>query len=500
MTLVTPWGLLSLVTFFSIASAASDNFTCPVWRTMDRLPSYLNAPDRDPNLSWWSGPVRMTPKTCLSTKSKLFQRDGVYTSLLLHQTEQDWQLHQNKTFALAEISDAIYTGLDLVGRFGGTPFLPLQIHATIVSGGDGKGSPEYDVQVNLPESHDESWPGDRCFLAIRFPYPTYHLEPDHKAGGPLVLFKKEIVNRLFRCVLQYHRPQMNGELAWWKNGVGRFIDGLAWALPEDSGIRPWGNYLSYPQWYNAEDAVWEDTNFEASAIFWYAAQNAGWALEDIFDWVKSFPREAESSGKSMLQVMSQDNKLCSMFHDFGFRLRRGGISYPSGQVIPAKKGLVWGWGGRDTTQKARPIAIPVGQAYDWPNRTERIYDQIVPINPWIVTVHNLLFDGGQHLNLTMSLGSDIWENPMPPLLEKDFQWSLRPSNGRAPGDEQWMTARGQNSSLQLVIPGTPGVPRRYELLMTYTQWYGIQPNVLFDGRFWQLRVEGLARPGGSGSR
>ena len=508
---VSRLSLLCFLAFVSLGSAGDTNFTCPVWRSADSMPYYPRALDADPNS--WPGfkEIPMKPRVCLGSKSRSLQRDGVFTAVLLHQTEQEWQQHENRSFVLSEVNEAIYAGLDGFGRFGGTPSSPLQIHATIVGGGgDESGSPRLDAQVDL--THADEIPGgigSTCYLSIRYPYPTYRYEKDHNPGGPLVKFKKEIVNRMFRCVLQYHRPQMDGKPGWWKWSAGRFFDDLVWPAPEDTYVRgwddssysggPWYRPRGYSEEYNAGDALWESWNYETSALFWHAAHDAGWDLETIMNWVKSFPKEAENDDRVMLKAMSQDDGLCRLFHDFGLRLAEGNISYSSGgKKISAVRGFKWDW----RSLGARAIAVAPGQFYHWPNFTEILSDGAATgsllygelyAQPWHVARHELYFAGAQRLSIALLNSTNALYRDVPLPAERDLQWSLRPAaNGvDEPTGGAWMSARGPGSSIQVNVTGSAGVPQLYELVITNTEWTRRPIYIQGDGRSFKLRVSGL---------
>jgi len=130
---------------------------------------------------------------------------------------------------MAALEEAIKAGLDLFADHAGTAAKPLQIQATLanIDRWD-RVSADEDAQIDLFGTN--LVPGgipSPCYIAIGF--------PDKAQTVGLTPWKKEVVNRMYHCVVQYHHPTLVHRTLpaeppsqrFWSTGVARFFDGLA---------------------------------------------------------------------------------------------------------------------------------------------------------------------------------------------------------------------------------------------------------------------------------
>ncbi|KAK5659533.1 hypothetical protein OQA88_735 [Cercophora sp. LCS_1] len=198
-------GLLSFITpSLATSTTINSSYPCPLWRN-DALPSYgVDDFTFDEGDSRWPLP----PSTCLAANTRTFRRDNM--AFTLHQPEDQHHANDSRRGeVLYEIDAAVGAGLDLFGDHAGTPSRPLEIHATLF---DAELTDQWVIDHIAKTDRSPGQATSPCSLIIRFPHispDSWHTNQSESNWTWLTrmdnTFKKEVVDRMYRCVIQYHR-------------------------------------------------------------------------------------------------------------------------------------------------------------------------------------------------------------------------------------------------------------------------------------------------------
>ena len=238
----------------------------------------------------------MTESSCLLVKSAEFQRG--YTHVTLHQTEEPWQQDPRRAQVLSGVTEAIQAGLDLFGSHAGSPSDPLTIIATLSQGYDwdlvkARDKVQIDTYAAFDRNSPVTEPHPPCHILIRFP------STPPSTAYPLTGLQKEVIRRMYQCVIKYHHPTQGLEdysTPWWSPGIARFFDGLAWPTTPDilshNDAEPWGletdlGFRDYPEEYRPPARIYQ--KLASTALFWHSVHNAGWSPERVTEWMKRHP-------------------------------------------------------------------------------------------------------------------------------------------------------------------------------------------------------------------
>ena len=430
---------------------------CPVWRVW-------------PPSQKFKSPRLMGESSCLVAKSVVFE-GTFHTHVTLHQTEEAWQRDPRRDQVLSEVAGAIQTGLNLFGSHAGSPSNPLTIIATLSQGQHGFADRTRD-RVDIDEEASFDWntpvtqPQPPCYILIHFPYWS-------STTFPFTGLKKEVVRRMYQCVIKYHHPRQNIESfpPWWSPAIARFFDGLAWPATLDILSNNDGDagpletdlgFRDYPEEYPTHAVIYQKR--ASASLFWHSVHNAGWSPEKITEWMKRRPDADDWNEES--KYLSTDPQMGPLFHDFGKRLVDGEIRYPGGERINVTTGLRATTLGRrlteaggDGPEDALPLVGQPGVVQKWGVRGL--------ISGWQLRRVNATFVGGQRLNISVS--------HQVPGFDDMLNWSFKPAGEK----DGWRTGKGGEWET-LVVPGDNGTTREYDFVVTSTasQNYGLQWLVL----------------------
>ena len=452
-------GIFGLFFFLplSLCDQAAQARKCPVWRdlppTLDRFGFPEAQPPQLPPGTNWS--------SCLIAKDESFTHESASTTVHLYQTEESWQQEPRRDDVLSAIRSAIKKGLELFGTHAGTPSAPLEIHATLsdVTTADRRPS----IQDARGWNQLPGGIGSPCYLSFAYP---------RNSTAPLVHLQKEVVNSLYRCVQWYHHPKMRDSsekffdftTAWWWLSTARFFDELAWPAPKELLAPGMKHYEDEGYLQNYRLNVPLDNNRAASSILWhYAYGHAGWSLQNITDWTKRWPSEAESWVSR--NYFYKDKRFRTLFQDFGHALVQGEITYP-GSTTPIelsrddffKNGWILQTGELSPGQEGDSFPLKVVSWEVFTGRFGLVAGQVVDIVPVIPT------SVWKPMQLDEKAASvRPWEDK-PEL--SDLVWSYR-----AAGTNDTFIKVDRSTPVRISTPEGRGV---YEFVMTWTgNHYGV---------------------------
>lgn len=367
---------------------ANNAFSCPLWK------GSLPASAQD-----------LAGTTCNKAWSRTFTSGSITT--FRYQLWGAFMQDPRYTEIVNGLDDAIQKGLSSFGTLAG----PLTINIGIVYGVLGD-----IVQVD----DDNAGTKNPCYIIFDFP-------PSNQ-NYPLLAIQKHIIHGMYRCVEQFHRPNVNAWTdgnKWWRRGIARYFDGLSYpatAAMLNRGLYP-EEYQHGIPFYQNQDA--------ASLFFHFADALGGWSPTDVNNYMKGHANKVTYEEERT--SLSTDSKITSsLFHRFILACKDKTIKYPNGQtIIPHLPG-------------------PPENSYSVVNinAVGNEYTKTIAISAWKGKLHVFPIRAGQKARVTLDV-------------EPGIEWSIRKV-----GTASWNSGARTRS---VDIAATTGADTKFEIAVSSTR-------------------------------
>jgi len=362
-------------------------FICPLWR------GDLPVGFRD-----------LAGSICYNSQTKTYTHGTVTTRL--YQIPGAWQQDDRYSEIINGAGSAIQKGLATFGSFVSQP---LAINIGFAWGGLGD-----RVQIDSDNSGVKS----PCYILINYP-PSW-------VDIPLQALQKDIIQRMYQCVEQFHKPTvttLTEANEWWRLGIARYFDGLSY--PAKPAFHTYG---LYPEEYHYGITLYQ--NDDAASLFFHFAQQQGWTPSDVNTWMKGHANKATYDQERT--ILSADTKITSgLWHKFILASIDGTIKYPNGQKITNTQG------GPPKRTHSAVVDLTVGQ--NW--------SKTVSVSSFKGNTQVITFKAGQTLKVSMD-----------PIV--GVEWSIRKV-----GTTAWNSG-DRARTVNVVVPAGANV--KYEIALSST--------------------------------